>query len=83
MSNWMELSVKVNPDSRVSVKRAAEEVFGCDVQVSYSHEFGVHYISLPDCGLGLLRRVEDLLKNMKDFDNKSNPQVTIDRLIIY
>lgn len=91
MSDWLHFDLEINKDSKVSVRRAVENIWGKG-EVSVTEDFVYHngnitfkvfHVSTSQGGVQRLYEVSTLLDNIKSIDNKSNPIITITNLVVY
>ena len=91
MSEWLHFDIEINKESRVSVRRAVENIWGKG-EVSVTEDFVYHngsvvfkvfHISTSYGGVQRLNEIYTLLENIKAIDNKSNPIITITNLVVY
>lgn len=87
MSLWMNLTVSLNKDSKVSVRRAAEAIWGKhEMFVSRTEHswVGTFYeVRLCRCGAGELDRLKKFLSTMKEYDPNCNVSIEVNNLHLY
>lgn len=86
MSNWVHLEITVNKESKVSVKKVVKDVWE---SASISKEpcplgkRDTFFVGNPDCGVSMLEDIKLILESIKQYDNKANPYICIERCVIY
>lgn len=86
MSNWVHLEITINKDSKVSVKKVVQSVWSCASISKGACQAGkrdTFFIGNPDCGIGMLKDIKTILDKIKQYDNKANPCIYIERCVVY
>jgi hypothetical protein len=82
------LEVEVNNKSKVSVTKVVSELWpdaqiNKDLILKINCNLDKFYIGIPDSGCNILRQVILLCDQIKAYDNKANPIITIICATIY
>tara|TARA_Y100001963_G_C6574400_1_gene350422 strand:- start:290 stop:550 length:261 start_codon:yes stop_codon:yes gene_type:complete len=86
MSNWVHLEITLNRESNVSIKKVIHNVWE-DAQINREvnciSKRTTFFVGYPDCGVNMLEDIKTILRDIKSWDNKSNPEICITHCVVY
>lgn len=90
MSNWLTLEITINKNSKCSINKAVEHIWGNDEvfvtkdEDSYKLPYDLFHVGICEgSGVSELVRLKQFVEYIKDFDKHINVEVIVKNLVLY